>query len=236
MAFSNIWDDTFPADTQLANLLGQDLRNFRVDTQERMAAISGLDAAKPVFSTDVQAIKWNGLLYFATDTGNIYQYTNPNWVSVTTSFVTAGVVKFKDQRVVIQTGDTAPHIVNSVGPIAPGVFGINTRVRIKIFFALSGALQAGANAPTINIGAGQCFSVNIVGNSQGIYEIEGGNFGATNAQTWASFVHFTGVDGFGVGNQTTAIDTTAAVTFTLKWTPANNSDQLKTYGMTVELL
>jgi hypothetical protein len=93
MPFTNIWDDTFPPDTQLANLLGQDLRNFRLDTQQRMAAISGLDAAKPNFAGDAQPANWNGILFFATDTGITYQWNNPSWINVTGSIGSASGVK-----------------------------------------------------------------------------------------------------------------------------------------------
>lgn len=86
MAFTNVWDTTFPPDTQLANLLGQDLRNLRFDIQQRMSAISGLDAAKPPFQTDAQPTNWNGVLFFATDTAQIYQFNNPSWINVTGSF------------------------------------------------------------------------------------------------------------------------------------------------------
>ena len=89
MPFTNTWDVTFPPDTQLANLLGQDLRNFRVDTQQRMAAISGVDASKPAFGADAQPANWNGILFFATDTGKIYQFNNPAWTDIT-GLVSAG--------------------------------------------------------------------------------------------------------------------------------------------------
>ena len=41
MAFTNVYDVTFPADTQLANLLGSDARSLALNVQQRMAAISG---------------------------------------------------------------------------------------------------------------------------------------------------------------------------------------------------
>ena len=86
MAFTNIYDNTFPPDTQLANLLGSDLRAFRLDIQQRVAAMSGLDASKPNFAGDAQPATWNGILFFATDTGKIYQFNNPSWTDVTANF------------------------------------------------------------------------------------------------------------------------------------------------------
>jgi hypothetical protein len=90
MAFTNLWDNTFPPDTQLANLIGANLRQLRVDTQQRMAAISGLDASRPAFSGDTQPTGWNGILFFATDTGKIYQFQSPNWNDITSSFIGGG--------------------------------------------------------------------------------------------------------------------------------------------------
>lgn len=87
MAFTNIYDDTFPADTELANLIGSNLRQVRLDVQQRMAAISGLDASKPNFAGDAQPANWNGILFFATDTGQVYQFNNPSWTNVTASLL-----------------------------------------------------------------------------------------------------------------------------------------------------
>lgn len=86
MAFSNIYDDTFPADTELANLIGANLRQVRLDVQQRMAAISGLSTSMPAFASDAQPANWNGILFFATDTGHVYQFNNPTWTDITTSF------------------------------------------------------------------------------------------------------------------------------------------------------
>lgn len=79
---TNVYDVTFPPDTQLANLLGQDLRNFRLDVQQRMALISGTLAARWNPATDAQPLNWTGLLYFATDTGQTFQWTGAAWIQV----------------------------------------------------------------------------------------------------------------------------------------------------------
>jgi hypothetical protein len=59
-----------------------------------MAAISGLDAAKPNFAGDVQPANWNGILFFATDTGKIYQFNNPAWTNVTGLFISPTLSRF----------------------------------------------------------------------------------------------------------------------------------------------
>ena len=68
MAYDHVWDDTQPPDTQAANLLGQDIRNLKDDIAQRMGTLSGLDASKPPLEN-----AFAGFLYFATDTGKVYQ-------------------------------------------------------------------------------------------------------------------------------------------------------------------
>jgi hypothetical protein len=104
MPFTNLWDQTFPPDTQLASQGGADLRQLRVDTQQRMAAISGLDAAKPNFAGDTQPASWNGILFFATDTGKIYQFNNPSWTDVTATFKAPSSIIFKNTTQIGHTG------------------------------------------------------------------------------------------------------------------------------------
>lgn len=84
MAFTEVFDPTFPPDTQAANQLGADIRNFKLDIQQRMAAASGLDASKPAFEAG-----FAGVLYFATDTGKFWQWSGSAWVDVTSSFIQA---------------------------------------------------------------------------------------------------------------------------------------------------
>lgn len=135
MAFTNIWDDTYPPDTQLANLLGQDLRNFRTDTQQRMAAISGLDANKPNFGGDAQPNNWNGVLFFATDTGLIYQWTNPAWVNITTNFsLTSSVKRYYTAGVATTgTGQTVFTLT-----IPTGILGVGSVLDLVVNFVSGG--------------------------------------------------------------------------------------------------
>lgn len=88
MGFTNVFDITQPPDTQLANQLGLDLRNLALNIQQRMAVISGLSTGMPDFAADAQPANWNGVLFFATDNGHIYQFNNPNWTDITTDFLT----------------------------------------------------------------------------------------------------------------------------------------------------
>jgi hypothetical protein len=84
--FSNLFDITFPPDTQLANQLGNDIRTFKLDIQQRMAAISGNSnngTMFPAFVNDTQPSAWAGLLFFALDNGHTYRFNGSTWDDVT---------------------------------------------------------------------------------------------------------------------------------------------------------
>jgi hypothetical protein len=142
MAFTNVWDQTFPSDTQLASQGGADLRQLRVDTQQRMAAISGLDAAKPNFAGDAQPASWNGVLFFATDTGKIYQFNNPSWTDVTTSFV----LPIKATR--ISGADFTTASASLVNVLTLGNLSPTTGYSFDIHLEIS------SSAPSVSIGFG----------------------------------------------------------------------------------
>lgn len=82
---TNVYDVTQPPDTQLANLLGQDLRNLALNVQQRMALVSGPAASIWNPATDAQPTNWTGLLYFAIDTGHVFQWNGAAWVDVASS-------------------------------------------------------------------------------------------------------------------------------------------------------
>lgn len=84
---TNVYDVTQPPDTQQANLLGLDLRNFRLDVQQRMAFQSDVTANMWNPGSDAQPTNWTGLLFFATDTGHIWRWSGTAWVDVTSSFI-----------------------------------------------------------------------------------------------------------------------------------------------------
>jgi len=82
MPFTNPWDETQPPDTQLAKLLGQDLRSLKGDIAERFAAfMSGTLANRPTPEA-VFGNSQNGILYFATDQGIFYQWNGTTWNQV----------------------------------------------------------------------------------------------------------------------------------------------------------
>jgi hypothetical protein len=120
VAFTDIYDITQPPDTQLANLLGQDIRNFKLDVQQRMAAISGISSAMPSFAADAQSANWTGMLFFATDNGHIYQFNGTIWVDVTTLFFDQ--ITYKNANAV--TGISIPGNTLAVGSVIEAAFQI----------------------------------------------------------------------------------------------------------------
>lgn len=85
--FTNSWDTTFPPDTELANLIGANLRQLRTDVMQRISLLSGTFVNRPTPET-INA-SWGGagygLLYFSTDTNQIFQWNGAVWNDVTSN-------------------------------------------------------------------------------------------------------------------------------------------------------
>jgi hypothetical protein len=130
MAFSNIYDVTQPPDTQLANLLGLDLRNLALNVQQRMAAISGTFSAQPPIGSDAQPLNWTGLLYFCTDTGQILQWSGSAWVDITSQIAKT---TFKNVSNIVHNGDITEDTIYT-DTVAAGVLGTNGILRGTVAF------------------------------------------------------------------------------------------------------
>lgn len=70
MAFSEIYDITFPPDTQAANQLGPDIRNFKNDIAQRVANLSGTTVA----AAEALGFETNfyGAPFIDSSTGKVY--------------------------------------------------------------------------------------------------------------------------------------------------------------------
>ncbi len=80
MAFTRPWDDTFPPDTQQANLLGQDIRRDKEDTAERIRAFgAGKIANRETPEADFGNANI-GALFFAEDEGKLYRWDGTTWL------------------------------------------------------------------------------------------------------------------------------------------------------------
>jgi len=102
MAFSRAWDENFPLDTQLANLLGQDIREFKVDTKERFRAFgSGLIANRET----PEAVFGNtnlGVQFYAEDEGRTSRWDGFAWntVALQRDFVDSTVVTITNPAII----------------------------------------------------------------------------------------------------------------------------------------
>ena len=110
---TNLYDVTQPPDTEQANLLGRNLRDLALNVQQRMGFISGSLAARWNPGADIQPANWTGLLYFSTDTQQIFRWNGSAWYDVTSAFPTTVIAKL----------DYPP----SGGSMAPGTFFTTTR-------------------------------------------------------------------------------------------------------------
>jgi hypothetical protein len=117
--FDHVWDITTPPDTQAANLLGQDIRNLKDDIMQRLSLLSGTTANRP--TPETLNATWGGagygLLYFATDTGIVYQWNGASWNSLTVPF---GTSKFSDTSLANIVNPITSTVINTVN--VPGSF------------------------------------------------------------------------------------------------------------------
>lgn len=84
---TNLWDTTQPPDTQLASMGAADFRNLKTDIMQRLSLLSGTFANRP--TPEIANAVWGGagygLLYFAIDTGQVFQWSGAAWVDVSSS-------------------------------------------------------------------------------------------------------------------------------------------------------
>jgi hypothetical protein len=187
------------------------LRNFRLDVQERMGAISGLDASKPPFGSDTQPTKWNGILFFAIDTGKIYQWNNPAWSDVTSNFI---VSRAAQKSFIIQDlfGVVPPGTLYSF-PIPGGQLSTAGHFRATMFFNV--VSSSGNPNVFVTFGGANVLSPSTIILQGGTkIEVIGGNLGTTNSQSWDLTTNiFSGVGALSTIHSTTVIDTTTTQNF-----------------------
>jgi hypothetical protein len=87
--FADIWDISQPPDTELANLLGQNIRGLKNDIMQRMSLLSGTIANRPTPEVNSATANWGGIgygiIYISTDTNQIFQWSGIAWVDITAS-------------------------------------------------------------------------------------------------------------------------------------------------------
>lgn len=250
--FTNKWDDTFPPDTEFADLYASNLRDFRTDIQQRMASISGLDAdrtnlnfwADDTTPPSGAAAKWNGILFFATDTGKIYQFqynsansANPvnNWVDVTLIIKPSTLkVSYVNGPLTNETG-----LLNIYTLAYPPLL-VNTRVRFTINYVESSPTGGGIGcAFSLTTGGGYTILERGIVNTLGATQthciiIEGGNTGATNSQYWVWMD--IGVPTVAHPAVHTTLDMSVPGIVIVQWGPGHPADSVTFYGLTMELM
>jgi hypothetical protein len=111
-AFDRALDETFPPDTQLGNLLGADIRNLKTDIRERLALLSGILANRPSNMDAAFGGAGYGILYFATDTSQVFQWSGAAWVDV------SSVIGATTAKALATTG--AAVVINGAAPPTVG--------------------------------------------------------------------------------------------------------------------
>lgn len=124
-SFDNAWDETFPPDTQLANLLGQDIRSFKTDVRERLALLSGTLANRPANMDAIYGGIGYGILYFATDSQQIFQWNGVFWNQLSFTGNLVANVNLANQLAAI--GQT----VLFTTPLSGGMYRVSLQLILK---------------------------------------------------------------------------------------------------------
>ncbi len=182
-AFDRAWDETFPPDTQAANLLGQDIRNFKTDIRERLSLLSGTFANRPSNMDAIYGGASFGVLYFSTDTKQIFQWSGAAWVDVTSSF--AFSLRFSDTTITLADNPTT--VLKSV-TIPAGTLRVGSAV--TLFCKLSQPIGPTVKTVNLNFGATSLGSI-----TPGV-----GNGGVINASLVVSGASAEEAAGFSITN------------------------------------
>lgn len=135
MAYDRVWDETFPPDSQQANQLGLDIRNFKTDVRERIASFG----ADVLANRPTPEASFAGVTYFATDTGQIFRWTGAAWTDITTDFITTQALA-KTFAVSTITGNTTGNVVGGVGGetvITAGSLGVNGGFKLEAYLRMT---------------------------------------------------------------------------------------------------
>src|SRR5271163_3291190 len=228
---TNIYDVTFPPDTQLANLLGSDLRNLALNVQQRMALISGIAASIWNPALDAQPLNWTGLLYFATDTGRVMQWSGPAWVDITGSLFPNAF--FKDNTFHNHTGTTSLDTIYTI-PIPGNTLVANGIIRTSLGY--DPTVQSGAaSVITISFGGAPVFVLNIIAALSQAIILTTGNRGATNQQI-TNTINVVSGSVVGANATTSGVDTTVSQNLTVQIQSGANADTQQFNQIIVEIL
>jgi hypothetical protein len=144
MAYTNVWNEAFPADTQAANQFGADLRALELNVRERL----GTYLSGPLANQPTPEAAWAGLLYFATDTGQVFQWNGSAW----------NVVNFGGSRIIKNL--TAVVVAGSSGngqltAVPANFVSVGNLVRITAYLR---QVAGGSSSNTMNMLIGSSYA------------------------------------------------------------------------------
>jgi len=139
-SFTNLWDTTFPLDTELANVIGANLRQLRVDVMQRLSLLSRTLVNRP--TPEIANATWGGagfgLIFIATDTNQIFQWNGTAWVQIS---VAGGTSDYDDYTPVIFAA-VAPGVIRTVNiPVGAvqNLSAVSSFIEIETSFTITGA-------------------------------------------------------------------------------------------------
>ena len=152
--FDAVWDETSPPDTQAANLLGLDIRNTKRDIRERLALLSGTLANRPTPDANWGGVGY-GVLYFSTDTAQVFQWSGAAWVDVT-SFIAGNRLSNSVQVITNAANQDGISVVIPAGALQIGSvvrvvaeLDLNTNDSVALFFGATNVAFAGLTNPNV---------------------------------------------------------------------------------------
>jgi hypothetical protein len=83
MPYTNVWTTAAPLDTQAANQGAVDFRATKLDVMQRIASFgAGLLANRPTPEATSGTADWTGVMYWATDTKQVFMWTGSAWTDI----------------------------------------------------------------------------------------------------------------------------------------------------------
>jgi hypothetical protein len=136
---TDIWDITQPLDTQLASQGAADFRALKLDIMQRLSQLSGTFANLP--TPEVVNATWGGvgfgLLYFSTDTAQIFQWNGVAWIDITPIFISKAVGSL---NLVGQTANVVPTLLYAVPASGAGLYRISVAEVLTLAAGISSTL------------------------------------------------------------------------------------------------
>lgn len=184
MPYSETWDEAFPPDTQAANLLGDDIRTFKTAIRERVQSFG----AGPLGSRPTPEAVWVGVMYFATDTGQVFVWDGAAWNEVTSDFFSS--VLLADYTSHVHTGTITEDTIYST-TLKANSLGTTHGVRIKIFGVVT-TQQLSPSTIFLRVGGVLFTNLSLTNANTGVFNLEiiFGNRGSAASQETVGWIKF----------------------------------------------